>query len=398
MLTLTPCIDLAPITEGRDWVFVLDTSGSMRGKFASLVDGVRRALTSLNPADRFKIILFSNSASELTNGYMPADRATIEAMLKRIDNLAAGGGTNIFDGLSKAIGSLDNDRTTAIMLVTDGVANIGPTHLTKFLQLMNKYDVRLFTAIMGNSANEPLLEGLTKHMEGFAMNVSNEDDIVGLMMQMTSKVTHEAMHNVNVSIDGVRTRDITPDKFSRVYRGEQIVMFGKYSGDGSAKLTINTEISGAKKQYKTDMTFPKVATENPELERLWAFATIQELKEQQDIIGETDDSKQGITDVALNAGLVTDYTSLVVVREEVFQRENIERKNAARVEREKLARQQRANTPIQHTTQDAKQPAFPSQRHTNSNGGGSFGLWILLALGVIGGSRFADRRNGLRKS
>jgi len=398
MLTLTPGIDLAPITEGRDWVFVLDSSGSMQGKFASLIEGVRRAMGTLNPADRFKIITFSNSAHELTNGYMPADSATVEAMLKKMDGLAAGGGTNLYDGLKKAARSLDADRTTAVLLVTDGVANVGPTQLTKFLKLMEKVDLRIFTAIMGNSANEPLLEGLTRHMEGFAMNVSNDDDIVGLMMQMTSKVTHEAMHNVNVSINGVRTRDLTPTKFSRVYRGEQIVMFGKYSGDGAADLIINTEISGDKKQYKTPVHFPLAATENPELERLWAFAKIQELKEQQDIIGETDDSKQGITDIALNHGLVTDYTSLVVVREEIFQQEGIERKNAARVEREKQAREQRANAPIARTTQDASQPAFPSTRHTTSNGGGSMGVWILLALSLLGIGRMVTSQSATRES
>ncbi len=398
MLTLTPGIDLAPITEGRDWVFVLDASGSMQSKFASLIDGVRRALGSLNPADRFKIIMFSNNAYELTNGYMSADSATVETMLKKMDSLHAGGSTNLYDGLKSAVKSLDADRTTAIMLVTDGVANVGPSKLTKFLKLMEKVDVRIFTAIMGNSANEPLLEGLTKHMEGFAMNVSNDDDIVGLMMQMTSKVTHEAMHNVKVDIDGVRTRDITPEKFSRIYRGEQIVMFGKYSGDGVADLTINTEISGEKKQYKTPVNFPQVATDNPELERLWAFATIQALKEQQDIVGVTDDSKQGITDVALNAGLVTDYTSLVVVRNEIFEQEGIARNNAARVEREQQARQQRANAPIVQTAQDTNQPAFPAARHTTSNGGGSVGMWMILLMSGLGFVRLVLSQRAARKA
>jgi len=398
MLTLTPGVDLAPITEGRDWVFVLDASGSMSGKFASLIDGVRRALGQLNPADRFKIILFSSNAQELTNGYLPADPVTVESVLRTMDGLAAGGGTNLYDGLSKAVRSLDIDRTTAVMLVTDGVANIGPSQLTQFLKLMEKVDVRIFTAIMGNSANEPLLEGLTKHMEGFAMNVSNDDDIVGLMMQMTSKVTHEAMHNVNVSIKGVRTRDITPTKFSRIYRGEQIVMLGKYSGDGTADLTINAEISGEQKQYKTPMNFPITSTDNPELERLWAFAKIQELKEQQNIIGETPDSKQGITDIALSTGLVTDYTSLVVVRDEIFQQEGIDRNNAARVEREKKARQQRANAPVTQTSQDANQPAFPTARHTTSNGGGSFGLWMMLLMTLLGLVRFTDIRRQTRNS
>ena len=387
MLTLTPGVDLNPITEGRDWIFVLDTSGSMQGKFSSLIEGVRRSLSTLTTADRFKIILFSDRARDFTNGYLPADRNSVEAVLHNLDSLQAGGSTNLFDGLSAAAKSLDRDRTTAVLLVTDGVANVGPSKLAKFLKLMEPVDVRLFTAIMGNSANEPLLDGLTKHTEGFALNVSNDDDIVGLMMQMTSKVTHEAMHNLKVSINGVRTNGITPDKFNRVYRGEQLVMFGKYSGDGTARLTINTEISGEKKQFDSDVVFPKVDTENPELERLWAFAKIKSLQAQQDVMGETDDTQQGITDIALEHGLVTNYTSLVVVRDEIFAQEQIERKNAHRVEREHQARQQRANAPVTSNQQDSNQPAFPSVRHTTSNGGGSLGVFLLVALLLLGGIR-----------
>ena len=387
MLTLTPGVDLNPITEGRDWIFVLDTSGSMQGKFASLIEGVRRSLGAMNTADRFKIILFSDRARDFTRGYLPADQTNIEAVLQRLDTLQAGGSTNLFDGLQAAAKSLDQDRTTAVLLVTDGVANVGPSNLTKFLKLMEPVDVRLFTAIMGNSANEPLLEGLTNHMEGFAINVSNDDDIVGLMMQMISKVSHEAMHNVKVSINGVRTRDITPEKFNRVYRGEQLVMFGKYSGDGTARLTINTEISGEKKQFESDVVFPKVNTDIPELERLWAYATIKAMQAQQDIVGETRDTRQGITDVALDHGLVTNYTSLIVVRDEIFAQEQIERKNAKRVDREQQARQQRANSPVKSNQQDSNRPAFPSVRHSTSNGGGSLGGFLLAALLLLAGIR-----------
>ena len=210
MLTLTPGIDLAPITEGRDWLFVLDTSGSMQGKFAALVDGVRRALSSLNSEDRFKVILFSDRATSLSEEFLPANEQSLTRTLTQLDGLQAGGGTNLFDGLQNAVKSLDDDRTTAIVLVTDGVANVGATQMNQFLKLMDKVDVRLFTAVMGNSANRPLLEGLTRHSEGFAVNVSNDDDMVGLMLQMTSKVKHEALHNVRIEIDGVRTRDVTP--------------------------------------------------------------------------------------------------------------------------------------------------------------------------------------------
>ena len=58
MLVVTPGDDLKPIQEGKDWVFVLDISGSMRGKYATLVDGVQRALQKMYPQDRFRIVLF----------------------------------------------------------------------------------------------------------------------------------------------------------------------------------------------------------------------------------------------------------------------------------------------------------------------------------------------------
>ena len=383
MLTLTPGIDLAPITEGRDWLFVLDTSGSMRGKFATLVDGVQRSLGALNPTDRFKIILFSDRAQALTPDFVPVNKQSVDRALHQLDGLSAGGGTNLFDGLQKAVKSLDRDRTTAIVLVTDGVANVGPTHMTKFLKLLEKVDVRLFTAVMGNSANRPLLEGLTRYSEGFAVNVSNDDDMVGLMMQMTSKVTHEALHNVRIDIDGVRTRDLTPENFNRVYRGEQMIIMGKYSGSGAGRVSIKAELSGEAKRYESALQFPDSDTDNPELERLWAFASIKALQSQQDIVGETDDTRQGITEIALQHGLVTNYTSLVVVRDEVFEQAGIDRQNARRVERERLARQSRASQSINATRQDAQSPAFPGNRQTVGSGGGSLGVMLLTMLAAL---------------
>ena len=380
MLTLTPGIDLKPITEGRDWIFVLDTSGSMQGKYASLVEGVRRALKSLQPADRFQIILFSDSARSLTSGYVAVDVNSVELALTRLENYSVGGGTNLYDGLKKAVSSLDADRTTALILVTDGVANVGQTRIKKFLQMMEKVDVRLFTAVMGNSANKPLLGALTEHSEGFAVNISNSDDIVGLMMQVTGKVTHEALHNVQVKISGVKVSDMTPDQLGRVYRGEQLVILGKYSGDGEAKVTLKTEISGETKIYSSRLGFPQQSLDHPELERLWAFAQIEALKDQQHLLGDSYDRQQAIADIALQHGLVTDYTSLLVVRDEVFQQNNIQRTNAARVNKEQQARTRRANQAIVPSQQDAQAPMFSGPRQTTSNGSGSMGGWMLFVM------------------
>lgn len=381
MLTLTPGIDLAPIVEGRDWVFVLDTSGSMNGKFNTLLDGLERSLRSLGETDRYQVVLFSDTAKSLSGDLTFATKENIDQTLNKLDRYEVGGGTNLYDGLRVAIENTDADRTSAIVLVTDGVANVGQTEMTEFLKLIEQKDVRVFTAVMGNNSNRPLLEGLTRHAEGFAVSVSNQDDMLGLMMQVVSKVTHEAMHNINISIDGVRTRDLTPDQYTRVYRGEQLIVMGKYSGAGEASVTLTADISGMTKQYKSVLNFPDVETDNPELERLWAFATIKDLLHQQDLFGETDDTRDGITGLALTHGLVTDYTSLIAVRESAFEAAGIDRANSERIIREREAREKRLSSSIGSNRQDNNNPAFSQNRPVASPlGGGSVGYTLFLML------------------
>ena len=96
-------------------------------------------------------------------------------------------GTNLFAGLNQGIQSLDADRSSALILVTDGVANLGYTEKKDFLELLEQTDVRLFTFVLGNSSNRPLLESMAKVSNGFAINVSNGDDIAGKILEATSK-------------------------------------------------------------------------------------------------------------------------------------------------------------------------------------------------------------------
>lgn len=378
MLTVTPGDDLAPITEGSDWLFVLDISGSMQGKYATLAAGVEKALGKMRPNDRFRLILFNNSARELTNGYV---NATPEAVIHYSQQLAAvqpGDGTNLYDGLKLGLRSLEADRSSAVVLVTDGVANVGETAQKRFLELLKTKDVRLFTFIMGNSANRPMLEALTHHSNGFAVSISNSDDIVGKILEASSKMTHQALHGVELKISGVKVRDLTPDEIGSLYRGQQLIVLGHYWGDGEAQVTLNGKVSGTPKQYRTRFNFPATSNQHPELERIWAYATIEQMQQQMEDFGEDADIKQAVTDLALEHGLVTDYTSMVVLRDEVFDARGIKRNNRDRVAIEEQARQQRAAQPVQSHRVDKAQPMYSAPRA--SHGGGAFGGWLFGLL------------------
>lgn len=390
LLTLTPAMDLQPLQHGRDWVFVLDISGSMQGKYSTLVEGVRQAMGKLTVDDRFRVILFNDHTTELTHGYDAVTPENINKVLNKLDNITPNQGTNLYAGVEKALKNLDADRATGIILVTDGVANVGVTEKKAFLKLLDQADVRLFSFIMGNQSNRPLLEGMTKVSQGIYQEVSNADDILGQVMLATGKLNHEAFRDAKIEIDGVRVKDVTPSDIGTLYRGQQLHIAGHYWKGGEADVRITGKIGGEKKIYETTIQFPETETRYPELERIWAYASIEALLDKQDYLGETKDTKQAIIDIAKEYSLVTDYTSMIVVHNSVFQEKGIQRSNQQRVAIERYARDDRALQPVQDHRADTNKPLYTNSRPIvgsggsgSSGGGGSMNVLILVMLPLL---------------
>jgi len=388
MVVVTPAADLQPITEGVDWIFVLDKSGSMSGgKIATLANGVSKAIGQMGPNDRFRVITFNDSARDFSGGYQNATPGNVQSILGKLSALNADGSTNLFAGVKMAYNGLDDDRTTNILLVTDGVANVGPTQHSDFLNLLRQYDIRLFTFVIGNSANQPLMERLAKDSNGFAMNISDSDDIVGRIMQIKNKVLYESLHDVQLKFHGERVKDLTPAKPSSLYQGQQLVMFGRYTGSGPVRVELKAKISGQEHSWDCDAYFPEIDTDNPEIERLWALSRIDETMQEIREVGEKNALRKEIVDLGTEYSLVTDYTSMVVLSDEQMEEAGIQRRNADRVNRERTAQQQRRNQPaknyrVDHNKQNpsGNNGAFDGRRSPGIGGGPVGPLFVGLAL------------------
>jgi Ca-activated chloride channel family protein len=353
MVVVTPAASLQPISEGADWTFVLDVSGSMKGhKIATLADGVTRVLNKMSSNDRFRVVTFNRQALDFTGGYVQATPGNVQTYINRIKQIQADGGTALFAGLEMAYRSLDEDRTTGIILVTDGVCNVGPTRHAEFLNLMKQYDVRLFTFVIGNSANQPLMDRLATDSGGFAMNLSDADDMVGRLIQAKAKVFNECMHDVELKFHGEKVKNLTPAKLGNLYMGQQLVVFGHYTKTGEVEVELKARISGQEHSWRCKAVLPEVDRDNPELERLWALSSIEDTMEIIREHGETEDSRQRVTDLGTEYSLVTDYTSMLVLREDVMENEQIQRKNVQRVMRERQAQQTRATAPVKNYRAD----------------------------------------------
>jgi Ca-activated chloride channel homolog len=392
MLVITPGASLAEITEGTDWVFVLDTSGSMSGqKIRTLTDGVARAIGKMDPADRFRVVTFNNSATDFTRGFVEATPENVSKVLGGISAIQADGGTNLEAGLSMGLARSDRERTTAVILVTDGVANIGATTHSEFLRLIKERDLRLFTFIIGNSANTPLLDKITEASGGFSMDLSNNDDIYGRIVQAKNKVFFEALHDARVSFTGGGIEQVTPAEIGSLYRGDQLVMFGQYSRPEKIDITLHASISGEEKQWRTSAVLPEVDIVNPEIERLWALAHIGELADEIDTHGETGDQKDQIVALGTTYSLVTDYTSMVVLDEAEYENRNIERRNRDRIAKERSAQQQRQQQPVKNYRVDSA-PDNSMFKESSSPGVGSGPVGPIMLVVIASGLFIMQRR------
>ncbi|MDA2926457.1 VWA domain-containing protein [Acidobacteria bacterium AH-259-G07] len=393
MLVVTPGLDLQPLKQGADYTFVLDVSGSMRGKISTLARGVAKVIGQMKPEDRIRIIVFNDSASDLSGGWVPASRKNVQRLVQAVQQLQASRSTNLYAGLKLALKNLDDDRSTSIVLITDAVTNTGIIEPREFHKLMKQYDVRIFGFLMGNSANWSLMRTISETSGGFYANVSNSDDIVGQIMLAKSKITYECLHDASLKISGVKVYDIG-NSLGKIYRGQQLVIFGRYDKGGKARVTLQGRLTGEDKTYSTTFQFPDVDTENPEIERLWALAQIEELEVSHSIGDmEVSEFESAVRDLGLTYQLVTDYTSMLVLTDESFAERGIERRNQARTAQEWQAQTMRAQQPARNWRVDQANPAFSSP--APSVGGGAldpFSAGIALILTGLAIARLARRR------
>lgn len=386
MMVVTPGLDLKPLVRGADYTYVLDVSGSMQGKVQTLASGVTQALGRMAPHDRFRIVIFNNQARELLP-WTAATPENVQQAVAAVKGLTPSGGTNLYAGIALGLKGLDADRATSVVLVTDGVANQGIVQPAAFHQLLQQVDVRVFGFLMGNSANWPLMRTIAEASGGFYAGVSNADDIVGQLLLAKGKVTHEALHHAAFKFSGpVRVFDTTGDTPQKVYLGQQLVLFGRYEGAGRATVTLRASLSGADKVYTTTIDLPEIDTGNPEIERLWAMAMIEQIEVREAAgLQPAAESHDAIRDLGVAYQLVTDHTSMLVLDDATHDRRGIARDNQKRVAAERAAQSVRAAQPARQARADLVQPAFTapaahvSRTTGGGNGGGDLsGDWLLL--------------------
>lgn len=315
-----------------DIVFALDVSGSMSGP---KIDQARRALRycldRLGPEDRFALLTFSNQVTAYSRRLTPATPRELGEARAFVDELAAGGGTNIADALANAFQLARDGRNPMIVFLTDGLPTVGVTSIPEIesrAQNQRPERAHLFTFGVGYDVNAPFLDRLAADGRGASDYVKPEEDIEEKVSGLFDKVSSPALRDVTVSVSGARTFDLYPRRVPDLFHGEQLAVLGRYEGPGrTATVTVRGFTpDGRPVTVRAPMSLRPRPGRNAYVPTLWASRKIAYLTDQARLEGETPGLRETIVGLSRDYGILTQYTSYYVGEEQ--ERPQVARKGS----------------------------------------------------------------------
>jgi Ca-activated chloride channel family protein len=343
-LTVTAGKELEAHDSGMDYVFLLDISGSMANDDKLPIS--RRSLGAfigeLDNQDRFEVMTFNVQPSTVFNELREAGDPSKAEAIAFLDSQAARGGTILAPALTTAYKYGNPDRQLNVVILSDGMTEQKERQALLSLIDQRPAHARVFCIGIGNEINRPLLEQLAEDSGGLAAFVSGSDDFKRQAQAFRRKLMRPAASGLSLQFDGVQVYDMAPTILPNLYFGAPIRVYGRYKGDGEARVTLKGQVQGREIESSVELPFPETDGDNPEIERMWAQKKIDRLLKTADRSG----SRAAVTDEVIALGetysIVTEYTSFLVLENDAeYKRWKIERRNQERISRDRAAQARR---------------------------------------------------------
>lgn len=297
----------------REYIFVLDVSGSMYGYPLDTAKGLIKDLVSnLRKTDSFNLILFSSDIYQMSPQSLPATRKNIRAAMRLIDEQEGGGGTLLSTALESALATPANENMARnIITITDGYISDEKNVFQIIHQNLNT--TSFFSFGIGDAVNRYLIDGIAKAGQGESFVVTDSADAAETASRFRTYIEAPILTDINVSYDGFDVYDVEPAAASTLFAQKPVVLFGKWRGEpeGSIRLTGRT----GKEAYQQDISVTGIQPleANQAIRYLWARSRVERLTDYGCNTRTEDAVKQEITTLGLNYSMITPYTSFIAV-------------------------------------------------------------------------------------
>jgi Ca-activated chloride channel family protein len=300
----------------REYIFVVDVSGSMSG---FPLETSKRVLTDLigklRPSDFFNVVLFAGDSSVLSETSLQANQANLDNAIRLLNEQRGNGGTELLAAVQRAM-SIPRQQNISrnVVLVTDGYIS-GEEGVFDYIR-DNLGQSNVFAFGIGASVNRYLIEGVAKAGMGEPFIVENESQADSMANKFREYIQTPVLTNIQIRSIGFDTYDVNPVHFPNLLAQRPLILFGKWRGPitGSFELTGKSGLGDY--VSRLDIAGLQPEESNRALRYLWARSRIAELSDYGSP-NVRDDRAKDITSLGLKYNLLTQYTSFIAVREVV---------------------------------------------------------------------------------
>lgn len=305
----------------KNLIFCVDSSGSMSGKkIVQAKEAVRFVINHLDERDRFSLVDFDDGVSLFSPELVSADVENREKALRFVDEIEDSGGTNINEALLQALKMVEpGGRPNYILFLTDGLPTVGTTGTAEILKntsLANGQRARIFVFGVGYDVNTELLDRVSSENRGTSVYVDEDEDLEMAVSNYYEKISSPLLSDLRIDFKGIEAKDLYPRVMPDLFKGSQLVMVGKYKGDGPLTITLSGKVGIEEKKFT--LRGQKLVKEESFnfLPRLWATRRIGYLIEEIRLNGEKKELVDEVKKLGLKYGIVTPYTSFLVTEKE----------------------------------------------------------------------------------
>jgi Ca-activated chloride channel family protein len=299
---------------GREYVFIIDVSGSMYGFPLDTTKQLMRDLIGhLRPLDTFNMILFSGGSAQFAPRSVPATYENVRRATAVLDGQDGGGGTELLSGLRMAM-EMEHESGTSrsFVVITDGYIAAEAEAFQYVRNNLGKANV--FSFGIGTSVNRYLVEGIAKAGFGEPFVVTDAADAAATAQRFRDYVSAPVLTDIRVELDGFRAYDIVPSSVPDVLAERPVLVFGKFAGEPAGTITLRGVGGKGPMTQRFDVAEVGADEQNGALSYLWARQRIADLSDFGAALG-ADDAKEEVTALGLRYSLLTNYTSFIAVDE-----------------------------------------------------------------------------------
>lgn len=298
----------------REYIFVVDVSGSMHGfPIAVSKSLLRNLIVNLRPTDKFNVVVFAGTAGTMAAESVPATLENVENACRYIDSHRGAGGTNLLSALQNAFAlPRAENLSRTFVVVTDGYIDV---EKEAFDLISNNRDkANIFTFGIGSSVNRYLLEGMARAGMGEPFIVTTEKEAHVVAEKFRKYINYPLLTQVKKSFQNFDAYDVEPISVPDVFSERPVVIFGKYKGPAKGSVTVKGQ-AGSKNYSKTFLVNEvKPSQKNAAIRYLWARKRIQMLDDYNNI-SPNDNAIKEVTGLGLKYNLLTAYTSFIAIEE-----------------------------------------------------------------------------------